>query len=179
MTDNPKHKDAQARVPLALLPPALLIETAAVYKEGLDNPGRYPFNWRDGGASMLDYLSAAMRHLVAMLDGEDTDPKSGRPHAACVAANMGVILDASRCGALQDDRHRKPTEAGQLLKQISDEYKAKQKPIVVLPETQPAGSAYWAWYEDGLDCGDTTCEAEVCLETRQLRWKSNTPRPII
>jgi hypothetical protein len=36
-------------------------------------------NWR-GGISYSRLLGAAMRHLLAIMRGEDTDPESGLPH---------------------------------------------------------------------------------------------------
>lgn len=45
-----------------------------------------------------------MRHIMAILDGEDLDQESGAPHQAHVAACMAIILDAAEVGNLVDDR---------------------------------------------------------------------------
>lgn len=65
-------------------------------------------NWRKG----MDWsrlYGAAMRHLLASLDGEDLDPESGFPHLAHAAVNLMFLLEYSSKGLGTDDRH-KPRE---------------------------------------------------------------------
>ena len=62
------------------------------------------FNWRtEGPLYTTTYLDAAVRHLFAMMDGDDTD-ESGFPHAAHVAACMVILMDAKSKGCLHEDR---------------------------------------------------------------------------
>jgi hypothetical protein len=63
-----------------------------------------PMNWRESSVSLLTYIEAAMRHLMALSDGQDNDEESGQPHAAHAAACMGIVLDAASLGRLIDDR---------------------------------------------------------------------------
>jgi hypothetical protein len=45
-----------------------------------------PNNWKKG-APKEQYLDCAMRHLMAIADGEDIDPESGQSHMGHVMAN--------------------------------------------------------------------------------------------
>ncbi len=52
----------------------------------------------------MQYLGALLRHISAVLDGEDCDPSSGLPHVAHIRATAGIILDAYSLDQLNDDR---------------------------------------------------------------------------
>lgn len=99
---NPKDLIGLTKVALRLVPSALEVFAAFVYKLGAAKYGA--FNWRKNNVRRTVYLEAAMRHLKAVMDGEDTDPESGAPHEAHVVACMGIILDALVTGNLIDDR---------------------------------------------------------------------------
>lgn len=99
---NPKHASGLSKVPLHLVPPVAIIYEAMVFKFGAKEYG--PFNWRDTAVVRSIYLDAVERHLLAMRDGQDIDPKSGLPHAAHIRASMAIILDAAEIGNLIDDR---------------------------------------------------------------------------
>jgi len=96
------------------LPFEILI--AEVMKHGARKYGS--FNWREKSVSRVEYISAARRHLLALLDGEDNDPDSGLPHEAHAAGCMAVLLDAMSLGKMIDDRPTKGA-APQLLKQFT------------------------------------------------------------
>lgn len=115
---NPKDIIGSKKPSLHLVPPALEIYVAEVFKHGARKYGE--FNWREKAVSRVEYISAARRHLLALLDGEDNDPDSGLPHEAHVAGCMGVLLDAMACGKLIDDRPTKGA-AAKLLKQFTRE----------------------------------------------------------
>ena len=53
---------------------------------------------------MTSLIDAAVRHLLALEEGENVAGDSLPPHAAHVMAGMSVILDAAACGTLIDDR---------------------------------------------------------------------------
>ena len=103
-SNDTKEQASSAKLPMHLIPPAaawlcLALESGAI-KYGA-------YNWRllDGRRlNMTTYIAAAQRHLAALLDGEDTDPESGLPHAAHVMAGMAIMLDARAAGTLEDDR---------------------------------------------------------------------------
>lgn len=115
---NPKDAVAAAKPDLYLVPPALIIWVAKCMENGAKKYS--PANWRDEDKKvrMTVYISAALRHLMALADGEDNAPDSKLPHAAHAAASMGIILDALACGTLIDDRSR-PGPAAKLLEQLT------------------------------------------------------------
>jgi len=63
-----------------------------------------PFQWRDDTVSLQGHMDSIQRHLFAIAEGETTDPSSGMPHVAHIAAQALVILDAGMVGNLEDDR---------------------------------------------------------------------------
>lgn len=99
---NPKDAEGRKKAALRLVPSALMINVANVMKLGASKYGEY--NWRTKRVNRTVYLEAAMRHILASLDGADIDPESGEPHEAHAAACMGIVLDALATGNLIDDR---------------------------------------------------------------------------
>lgn len=179
---NAKHADASTRLPLHLCPPILQVRVAAVMKAALSKPGRTPYNFQCE-ASLTTYTDAADRHLTKLKDGEWLDPESGEPHAACVAANMGIILHADLMGTLEWDLPGITGKISALIAEYQDKYKAE------LNERHPGV----VQFEDGKDCGDPDCKAQECLTARVERmaaqdlfksvpedegyWKSDVPAP--
>jgi hypothetical protein len=103
MNPNPKKAFGDKKVPVHLVPPALLIETAVAFKEGR----KYgPFNWRASPVEATTYIGAMYRHLMAYQDGEDLDPESteGKTHLAGIAACCAILMDANAHGSLIDNR---------------------------------------------------------------------------
>jgi len=123
MNENPKQADANNRVPLGLVPPVAIIEIAAVLRWGAMQPGRWTYNWRDNDILLSTYIDAQMRHIMALHEGEWLDPKSGKPHAAHIAANNCIIMDARAAGRLVDDLPKVKTGVTELLEKYSDQYK--------------------------------------------------------
>lgn len=78
---------------LSLLPDKALIAEARVWECGERKYGRD--NWRKlwGKDTKSVVLDSALRHLVAMLAGEDRDPETGCYHAAHVRCNMAMIIE--------------------------------------------------------------------------------------
>ncbi|MEX6506820.1 dATP/dGTP diphosphohydrolase domain-containing protein [Jiella sp. M17.18] len=71
----------------------------------LDGAIKYgALNWRNQPIKLSDYIDAAIRHLLALKEGEDVAGDSQIPHAAHVMAGMSIVLDAAACGTLVDDR---------------------------------------------------------------------------
>lgn len=99
---NPKDIIGSTKPSLALIPPALSVLLAAVQDYGDKKYGQ--FNWRKQPVSRMTYYNAALRHITAVIDGEDLDADSGLPHEAHAAASLGIILDAWATGNLIDDR---------------------------------------------------------------------------
>ena len=101
--NDPKGAAGAVKVPLGLIPPHAMEQTAWVHKLGADKYG--PWNWRETGVCASTYVNAILRHLNAWRDGEDLDPESGISHLAHIACSCNILMDAGYCGKLQDDRN--------------------------------------------------------------------------
>lgn len=106
--DNANPKDAQARkkVPVGLVPPALVIGAAEALADGARKYGAY--NWRDIAIQLSVYIEAIERHTLAFKDGEDLAQDSLIHHVKHIAAGCAIILDAAGHGSLIDDRKKGP-----------------------------------------------------------------------
>jgi hypothetical protein len=73
---------------------------------GLANgAGKYGVsNFKATPILMSIYLDATLRHLFALMEGEECDLVDGVPHTAAIMANMAIILEAKSAGTLVDDR---------------------------------------------------------------------------
>jgi len=85
---------------------------------GADTYG--PYNWRKKKVSTMAYVSAAMRHLLSYLDGEDLAPDSRCSHLGHALACLGILCDATECQCLIDDRPPKGAAAN-ILKRYTRE----------------------------------------------------------
>lgn len=101
--NDPKGAAGAVKVPLGLIPPHAMEQTAWVHKLGADKYG--PWNWRETGVCASTYVNAILRHLNAWRDGEDLDPESGISHLAHIACSCNILMDAEYCSKLQDDRN--------------------------------------------------------------------------
>jgi hypothetical protein len=95
-----KTHDGKAR--MDLLPLRALAEVARAFASGLKN-GRKPWNWLQGADWSL-YHAAALRHLAAFQDREDSDPESGLSHLAHAIASILILLTYQLMGLGTDDR---------------------------------------------------------------------------
>lgn len=90
--------------------PALAyIPKAALYAEGeafAYGAKKYEaWNYKNGLA-VTRTLSAALRHIVQFLEGEDLDQESGVNHLGCARANLAMALDSLVNHPEFDDRHK-------------------------------------------------------------------------
>lgn len=101
---NPKQAFGDAKVPLHLVPAALMDAVGRGLSEGRDKYGAW--NWRSTQVEAMTYVGAIMRHLMAYVDGEDLDPDSatGKSHLDGAAASLAILLDATHGGFLVDNR---------------------------------------------------------------------------
>lgn len=101
---NPKDAlaAAEGRASLYLIPPVALVEVSKAMADGAKKYG--PYNWRESGVRATTYLSGALRHILALIDGEDCARDSGVHHAAHAMAGLAIYLDAVAIGKLNDDR---------------------------------------------------------------------------
>ncbi len=99
---NPKDLVGQTKANLFLIPPAAKIALAEAM---MDGAAKYqPYNWREKGVRISVYLSAAERHMLAFLDGENNAPDSGVHHLGHAMACFAILLDAISLGNVVDDR---------------------------------------------------------------------------
>lgn len=101
---NPKDKIGSQKVQLGLFPPAGYLYGALGMQNGAEKYG--PYNWReeDKKVQMMTYLNAILRHVMALIDGEDIASDSQLPHLAHIIANGGILADAIEGGFLIDNR---------------------------------------------------------------------------
>lgn len=112
---NPKDKIGSMKDAIGLLTPEFMKQTSRAMKYGAyeapradGTKGYGPYNWRQTKVRYSIYLDASFRHLIELLDRNDLDKVSKLHHAAHIAANMNIILDALRNDCLIDDRPMKP-----------------------------------------------------------------------
>lgn len=106
---NPKTLMGARRVDISLLPAAGIIHGAHAM---MDGAAKYnPYNWREKKVPARTYVSAAMRHLMDYLDGEEAATDSGVHHLGHVIGCCAIILDALETGNLIDDRPNKGSAA--------------------------------------------------------------------
>lgn len=99
---NPKQLYGDRKVPVQQIPPAALVYLALGFREGARKYGA--FNWRKTKVESMTYVGAALRHIMAYLDGEYIDPESGNPHLAHAMCCMAIAADAHEGGFVVDNR---------------------------------------------------------------------------
>jgi hypothetical protein len=102
LDDNPKTAFGLKKPAMSSVPPAALIHLMRAMADGRRKYGH--MNWREKNVSSTIYYDAAMRHLMAWLDGQNTAEDSGVHHLGHVMACCAIILDAEAHGNLNDDR---------------------------------------------------------------------------
>lgn len=97
-----KHDSGKPR--MELLDPLALQGLAQVLTFGASKyPG--PHNWRKGFAySRL--LGAALRHIFAFMNGQDTDKESGLSHIDHALACLMFLSNHVKTGIGKDDRYK-------------------------------------------------------------------------
>lgn len=123
---NPKQAYGDKKLPVHLVPPALVLEVAPNMRDGAEKYGAY--NYRNSKVEAMTYIGAIMRHTAAFLDGEDVDPesKSGATHLGAIGACVAILADARNKGMLIDNRPAKGT-AGDVIRKAAG---------VVLPQKE-------------------------------------------
>jgi hypothetical protein len=117
---NPKNRAAKKRIKIGLLPAAGVIHGAHACMFGAAKYG--PYNWREEKIALMEYASAAMRHIQDWIDGEDGAPNEAH-HFGHVIAGLSIALDAIELGSCIDDRPAKGPAAALLARLQKDEDK--------------------------------------------------------
>lgn len=97
----------QDKLPLNLLSTEAMNQTAAVLQFGAQKYAAH--NWRKGFAWSRP-LAAAMRHITAFNNGEDTDPESGLSHLAHASCCIMFLLEFQKTHPQLDDRYKPPVQ---------------------------------------------------------------------
>jgi hypothetical protein len=97
----------QGKAPISLIPVEAILGEADVFDYGAKKYGKHNFRLGMDHSRVLD---AALRHILALVSGEDLDAETGKPHwahARCCLA-MYAYMQAKRVG--KDDRYHKILE---------------------------------------------------------------------
>jgi hypothetical protein len=100
---NPKDIIGSSKLPLHLFPSTALAMGTLGFLNGALKYGRH--NFRAVGVRASIYYDAALRHLMAWMEGEECDPEDGVPHLAAAMGCIAIIIDAEAAGKLTDDRN--------------------------------------------------------------------------
>lgn len=148
---NPKQQYGDLKLPVHRVPPIALAYLAMGCGEGARKYG--PFNWREIDIEAMTYIGAALRHIMAWIDGEDIDPESGNPHIAHAMASLAILADAYERGNLIDDR---PAEGpvGSLIRKEAERRKAENEQAKQAMEpteerSNPEHSSEWEVFQNG------------------------------
>jgi hypothetical protein len=111
---NPKDAAGDKKLALDIIPWGAILACEPVFKHGAEKYG--PLNWREEGQKIgrRAYLTAALRHLFADLEGESVDPESGELHIKHAIAGLAILLDGIMVGNCLDNR-RLPGQAGTVI----------------------------------------------------------------
>lgn len=105
---NPKDAIGISKAPMSTVSAAVLAEVGVAMLEGASKYGRH--NYRAAGVRSSVYYDAAMRHLMAWWEGEDTDPDSGMSHITKAITSLVVLRDAMIQDMCTDDRPPRSAE---------------------------------------------------------------------
>lgn len=99
---NPKTVFGLRKPSMSVVPPVALMHLMLAMGDGAKKYGK--LNWRLNAVTASVYYDAAMRHLMAWYDGEDTAPDSGIHHLGHAMACLAILVDAEAVAKLNDDR---------------------------------------------------------------------------
>lgn len=134
---NPKDAIGSTKPGLATVPSTALMALGAAHYDGARKYGA--FNWRTAGVRASIYREAIDRHLLAWWEGENTAPDSLVHHLAHVMACCAILIDATSCDKLNDDRPT-PSKDGWM-----EPYRSLREHLTstVAPANQPLNPDDW------------------------------------
>lgn len=104
MSAKKNDSDYKEKPPMEYIPSEAILEVARVFGFGAQKYA--PDNWREGFKHRR-LASAAMRHIVQYLDGQDLDDESGLEHLAHACCGLLMLLEHRFKGYGDDNRHEK------------------------------------------------------------------------
>ena len=99
MSDSYRKNDGKPKIHFILEARDALEGASMVLEYGAEKYSRG--SWKTG-LPVTETIDSLLRHLMAYLDGEDTDPESGLPHVDHVTANALFLATHSRDSTLDD-----------------------------------------------------------------------------
>jgi hypothetical protein len=99
---NPKDRFGKAKPSVQYVPLLPTLEESVVMALGARKYGSH--NWRSQPVEAMTYVSAAFRHLIFWVCGQEDDLESLVSHLAHMRACAGIIRDAQLHGTLIDNR---------------------------------------------------------------------------
>ena len=103
-TSKTGNKDDNGKSRVDLLDPDFLLAVGEVLKFGAEKPSYGAHNWRNGiNTSRL--IAGALRHLFAIMRGEDRDPESGLSHCAHLGCAVMFLYWTLKHKPEFDDRY--------------------------------------------------------------------------
>lgn len=92
--DRIGQKHDQGKTQYHLMPVNALEQVNRVLMHGAKKYG--DGNWRSVQNAEQRYYNAAMRHMQAWLNNEETDPESGLPHLAHAACSLIFLIEKNK-----------------------------------------------------------------------------------
>lgn len=123
-SDNPKNIAARSRIKLAFIPPAATAHCAHAMMDGAAKYNAY--NWREKKIALMEYASAAKRHIDDWVDGEDVAEDSLCHHLGHAMACCAIMLDAIENSVAIDDRPLKGN-VSKLFKRLEKAFQEAQE----------------------------------------------------
>lgn len=104
MSEAKRFNEGKPR--LSLVPAALQRACARAMMYGEEKYGMH--NWRGGGKHMSYHglADSLLRHMTALLEGEDNDSESGLSHIDHIAANLGFLAELIENKRIVEDRYK-------------------------------------------------------------------------
>ena len=99
---NPKDRLGAAKVPLRHVNVTSQVLQALCMDDGSVKYG--PYNYAVEPIQAIGYLEACQRHVLAILDGQDFDSLTGKPHIGYALSTLGIYGYAWLNGSLIDNR---------------------------------------------------------------------------
>ena len=122
---NPKDIVGASKVSITKLPAAGVLHGAHAMMDGARKYG--PYNWRSKPVQASIYVDAAMRHMQAWFEGEETAGDSGVHHLGHALACCAILLDAQETGNLVDDRPPNGEGVRELMKRLNETIMARSE----------------------------------------------------
>lgn len=121
---NPKDLIGQKKTHVALFPMTAVLVGATAMEDGASKYGAY--NYRKTDIAVMNYVSAALRHIIEYMNGNEFTDDTGVHNLAGAMASIAIIIDAGIVGRLIDDRPEY-ADVGTLIKILSEHKVLKTK----------------------------------------------------